>query len=290
MKPSSLRKKILLIVAAVVIISGLIISQLVTHRYSVSLLQGAIAQAENIAHKLALDAADKIFINDRVSLQKLLYDQIRSDASISYLFILKDGRVLTHTFSKGVPQELISANAPVDNENSRLQKIISDQNDRYLDMAGPIFSGNAGSLRLGLSEKPYRRLVTQLWIQMSLLTLGVLIICLATSFLFIRRITDPLSKLSKSVEKIGEGNLEINIEMKGHDEVARLASSFNDMLSRIKDYTQRLEHNTMELDRAYRQTRTSYSIAQEISALASFKEVSAYLIQKLREIVTSPKY
>ena len=73
----------MLIVAAVVIISGLIISQLVTHRYSVSLLKAAAAQAENIAHALALDAADKIFIKREIQLspdQRRLYDQMKKEA------------------------------------------------------------------------------------------------------------------------------------------------------------------------------------------------------------------
>jgi two-component system response regulator HydG len=273
-------------VAAVVILSGLIISQLVTHRYSVSLLKAAAAQAENIAHALALDAADKIFINDLVALQKLLDDQIISNPAVAYLFIIKDGHVLTHTFPNGVPMELVSANAPADNKNGHLEKIISNKKERYLDIAWPIFSGNAGVLRLGFSEKPYRHLANQLWIQMNLVTLGILMIALMVGLLFIKRITGPLLELSKAVENIDEGHLEANIALKGRDEVARLASSFNKMLARIKDYTQRLEEKTIELDRAYQQTRTSFAIAQEISALSNLKDISAFLIQKLQKIVT----
>jgi two-component system response regulator HydG len=58
------------------------------------------------------------------------------------------------------------------------------------------------------------------------------------------------------------------------------------MVDRIKDYTHRLEEKTTELDRAHRQTRTSFSIAQEIGALTNLNEVCTYLIKKLRSIVT----
>ena len=283
MRPISLRTKLLLIVASVVISSCLTISQFITHRYSVSLLKGAAAQAENIAHALALDAADKIFINDLVALQKLLDDQMISNPAVAYLFIIKDGHVLTHTFPNGVPMELVNANTPADNKSGHLEKIISNKDDRYLDIAWPIFSGNAGVLRLGLSEKPYRHLVNQLWLQMNLVTLGILIIALTVSLLFIKRITGPLLELSKSVEKIDGGHLEANIVLKGRDEVARLASSFNKMLARIKDYTQRLEEKTIEVDRAHRQTRSCFSIVQEIGALPNLKDVSAYLIGKFQE-------
>ena len=64
MAPKSLRTKLLLIVSVLAIASGVVISQLVTHRYSGSLFRGAVAQAENISHSLTLDAADKILVND----------------------------------------------------------------------------------------------------------------------------------------------------------------------------------------------------------------------------------
>ncbi|NIO09506.1 MAG: hypothetical protein GTO40_16475, partial [Deltaproteobacteria bacterium] len=62
----------LVAVSALVIGSGLLISLLVTHRYSSSLFETMEAQAENIAHAEALEAADKILVNDLVALQRML--------------------------------------------------------------------------------------------------------------------------------------------------------------------------------------------------------------------------
>ena len=77
-----------------VIATGVAVSQLVAHRYSVSLLEGAAARAENIAHKLSLEAVDKILINDLVALQKMLDDQIASDPYVAYLFVVRSGVAL----------------------------------------------------------------------------------------------------------------------------------------------------------------------------------------------------
>jgi transcriptional regulator with GAF, ATPase, and Fis domain len=293
MASRSLRRKLFLTVSLLVIGSGIIISMIVTHRYSISLYQGAVAQAENIAHSLALDAADKILINDLVALQKLIDDQRRSNPSISYIFIVRDKRILIHTFLKGISERLISANAPVDNEHGRLEKIISDQGDRFLDVAWPIFSGKAGVLRLGFSEKPYRTQVARLRFQMGGFTVLILLLSLYACHLFIKRITQPLSNLSKAVENVDEDNLELDIHIKGYDEVGLLTASFHKMLNRIKEYTRRLQESTeqlkeknTELDRAHRQTRTSFTIAQEIGALEDLDHVAFYLINKLQEIVT----
>jgi two-component system response regulator HydG len=292
MRPKSLKHTLLLTVAILVIISGILISQVVTHRYSVGLLEGAVAQAENIAHKLALDAADKLLINDIVALQKLLDDQLFSNPAVGYLFVVQDNQVITHTFPSGVPSDLIQANFSNDNEKGHLEKIISDGGERYLDIAWPIFNGKAGTLRLGFSEKPYRQRVTQLWVQMSLITLGILVISLATSHFFIIRLTRPLLTLTQAATKIHKGNLDTEITVKGRAEVTQLASSFKGMLARLKDYTDKIEKanqnlagKNLELDRAHQQLRTSFSISVEIGALADLKDVCTYLIRTFKNIV-----
>ncbi|MBW2249459.1 MAG: sigma 54-interacting transcriptional regulator [Deltaproteobacteria bacterium] len=292
MRPKSLKHTLLLTVAILIIISGIIISQIVTHRYSASLLKNAAARAENIAHKLALDAADKILINDLVALQKLLDDQIASDPTVAYLFIIKGDRILTHTFTDGVPVNLLHANSTVDTETGHLEKIISERGERYIDIAWPIFSGQAGTLRFGLSEEPYQKEVTKLWLQMSLMTLGIMVLALLAGHFFINRQTRPLLALAAAAEKINEGNLEARVNVKGRAEISKLATSFNGMLSRLKEYTHRLEtsnrkleEKNRELDRTHHQLRTSFAISQEISALPSLEDVSAYLIEKFRSAV-----
>jgi len=292
MRPKSLKHTLLLTVAILVITSGILISLVVTHRYSVGLLEGAVAQAENIAHKLALDAADKLLINDIVALQRLLDDQLFSNPAVDYLFVVQDNQVITHTFPADVPFDLIQANFVNDSEKGHLEKIISDGGERYLDIAWPIFQGKAGTLRLGFSEKPYRQRVTQLWVQMSLITLGILVISLATSYFFIIRLTRPLLTLTHATTKIHEGNLDTEISVKGRAEVTQLASSFKGMLARLKDYTDKIEKahqklagKNLELDRAHQQLRTSFSISQEIGALADLKDVCTYLIRTFKNIV-----
>jgi hypothetical protein len=42
-------------------------------------------------------------------------------------------------------------------------------------MAWSVFNGKAGTLHPGLSETPYNRQLTQLWIQMGAITLGILL-------------------------------------------------------------------------------------------------------------------
>ncbi len=103
MRLQSLKSKLLLAASLLVIGSGLLISILVTQRYSSSLFQSMSAQAENLAHTIELDATDKILTNDLVALQKMLDYKIRSNPMVAYLFIIRDNQVLAHTFSQGIP-------------------------------------------------------------------------------------------------------------------------------------------------------------------------------------------
>jgi two-component system response regulator HydG len=286
MRLQSLKNKLLMAVSITVIGSGLLISLVVTQRYSSSLFSSLSAQAENIAHAVALDATDKILTNDLVALQKMLDYHMTSTPHAAYIFVIKENQVLAHTFAQGMPIELIGANDIVLDNYSRHTEIVSTTGERYLDIAWPIFSGKAGLLRLGVSEKPYRDKVAQLWLQMSGLTLAILLLTLGGSLLFIKRITGPLAALAKAAEKIDEDYLDVKIELKNQDEVGKLTAAFKCMVARIKDYTQRLEEKTSELDRAHRQTRTSFTIAKEIGALSNLKDVCLYLIQKLQRIVT----
>ena len=292
MRQASLKNSLLFAVAVLVISTGLIISQVATHRFSTSLLDRAGAQAVNIAHKLALDAADKILINDLVALQKILDDQMATNSAIAYLFVSRNGRILTHAFKQGVPAHLINANAPINNEKGNLRKIISEQQERFIDIAWPIFEGKAGILRLGMSEKPYRQQVSRLWLQMSAVTIGVLLIALVACHILIHQLLRPFIQLKDAAEKIAEGNLDIEMDVKGRDEVTKLGSSFNHMLARLKDYMQRLKESNQQLesknqalDRAHRQLHTSFEISQQIAALPDFNSVCTYLLKKFKSIV-----
>jgi two-component system response regulator HydG len=286
MRPHSLKGKLLIIIFFLVIGSGLLISLLVTHRYSKSLFESMTAQAENLAQAIALDSTDKILTNDLVALQKTLDYHMTSTPHAAYIFIIRDKQVLAHTFTGGVPVDLIEANDIVLDNYSHHKEIISTEGERYFDIAWAIFSGKAGTLRLGVLEKPFQDRVTQLWIQMSVLTFSILLLAIGGSLFFIRRATRPLASLATAAEEISEDRLDLNLKIPHDSEVGRLALSFNKMLGRIKEYTQNLEEKNQQLDRAHHQTRISFLISQEINALNTLNDVCGYLVKKLQSIVT----
>jgi two-component system response regulator HydG len=281
----TLRAKLLVSVSAFVVGSGLLILALITQRYSTSLSETLVAQGENIAHAVALEATDEVLINDLVSLQKMLDHHIRSHQAIAYLFIQRDQEVLAHTFPEGVPIDLIEVNNTGLQDRQQVRRIVSTRGDHYLDIAWPVFEGKAGVLRLGLSEAPYLSRVRALWVHMILFTSGVLALAVLGVMLFLRRVTNPLSELAEATERIDRGDLSVRIGHTGHDELGRLAASFNRMAARVEDYTNRLETKASELERANQQARTFCHVIQQIGSLRSLGDIASYLIGQLRTML-----
>jgi two-component system response regulator HydG len=281
----SLKSKLLAGVSVLVISSGMLISVLVTHRYGRSLFESLAGQARYLAAAISLQAADMVLTNDLAALQKMLEHQLQSHPSLSYLFVLKEGQVLAHTFPKGLPVDLIPANQPASGDSEpRLQEISSTVGESILDLAVPIFDGKAGTLRLGFSERPYWKGVHRLWMQMALSTLAILALAVTGSLWFVRRITNPLTQLAEAVDRVDRGELGVRVPVQGRDEVAVLANSFNSMLMNLQVYTKRLEEQALELERAHHQTRTFCGVVQEIGALHTLGEIGAYLIERLSSI------
>jgi two-component system response regulator HydG len=284
----SLKSKLLATISAIVILTGLAIAGIVTQRYSGALRQEMVGQSENLAHGIALDAADRVLINDLVGLQKMLDQQRRIHPALAYLFILKDGQVLAHTFDGGPPTGLLAANQPLSPSQPGFRRVVSPQGERYLDSAWPIFEGKAGILRLGFSESHYRSQLAKLWGEIGLITLGLLVLALLGGLLFVRRITRPLAALVAATREIDRGEPGVRVEVKGQDEIAALSASFNQMVARQEDYTRRLEEQTLELEGAYGQARTACQIVQEVGALYTLEEMGAFLLKKLRDTLPCP--
>ncbi len=58
----------------------------------------------------------------------------------------------------------------------------------------------------------------------------------------IRQVTRPLERLARAADEIGGGRLDVEIEVPGTDELARLATAFRDMQARLAETYADLEH------------------------------------------------
>ena len=74
-------------------------------------------------------------------------------------------------------------------------------------------------------------------------------IILVLSYLLSKTITNPIKLLLSKVVKIGRGDLETKIEIKGKDEIAELGDAFNKMTIDLKTYITNISRITAEKER-----------------------------------------
>ena len=286
MRLKSLKSQLLIAVSAFILLSGLIIASWVTRAIQFGPAQGhAGAGGKRSPNpgpgRGGQDSGQRRGLPSR----KCWTSRRKAIRLLGYIRVLKEGQILAHTFAHGVPAELIGANEITSGSRPRLREIVSQSGEYFLDAAWPIFAGKAGVLRLGFSENHYRRQVTELWVEIVLFTLAILLIAWAGSLWFVRRITRPLAALVKATREIDRGATNVQVAVQGQDEIATLAVSFNRMVARQEDYTHRLEEQAQELERAHTQTRAACQVVREISALQTLEEMRLFLFDKLKDVI-----
>ncbi|MCY6958104.1 HAMP domain-containing sensor histidine kinase [Clostridium brassicae] len=78
---------------------------------------------------------------------------------------------------------------------------------------------------------------------------GIFIAIFIFSFLMTTRVTNPISKLTEAIKKLGNGDYDISIDEHGKDEVAILAREFISMRDKIKEQIETIE---AEKDKVYK--------------------------------------
>ncbi len=108
----------------------------------------------------------------------------------------------------------------------------------YVNYAGDKVLGSyvwIPSLRWGLVIEQHldevNAAVNQLMISSILLVVGMLLVVSVIIFFVTRAVARPIRKMSEVAGKLAEGNLQQQVEVKGKDEIAMLATSFQNMIA-----------------------------------------------------------
>ena len=109
-----------------------------------------------------------------------------------------------------------------------------------------------GEQQLGILERLRNYLLLATLIAAALVGGGAVILA--------RRFTGPLEVLSKAARKMGEGQLDQQIDISSRDEIGHLAGQLNQMASRLNYYTSNLKHFAANVSHELRTPLTSLSL------------------------------
>jgi NtrC-family two-component system sensor histidine kinase KinB len=84
------------------------------------------------------------------------------------------------------------------------------------------------------------------------------VVAIAASMGLTRGLLNPLASMSKSIQLVGEGNLDQKLPVLSRDELGMLATSFNRMATQLKQYRENTSEELLRLNMTIRATLASF--------------------------------
>jgi signal transduction histidine kinase len=225
----SVRTKILGIVLTLTTVLGLGVTWQVRIVMSRTLISELEVRGYSVISDLASRSVDPILLNDNFTLHQLLAETMTNHPDAVYAFVVdSQGHVLAHTFEGGFPSALLSLNKPANRNSQHL--LYNSEQGRIHDFAMPIFEGQAGVVRLGLSETRLQGVVNVVTGQMLLTTMIVAIAGIVAAMLLTWLLTRPILQLVETTHRVGGGDLTARAPHWADDEIGALADAFNQMV------------------------------------------------------------
>lgn len=225
----SVRAKILGIVLGLVLLLGLGTTVQVRQALTYTLERQLQEQSVSIARDVAARATDLILINDQFGLFQLLRETQSNNSDLRYAFVLdRGGHVLVHTFGDGFPAGLAGANSTAPDEHHRTRMIETEEGVIW-DTAVPIFEGQAGVARVGLSEAGLRQSVDAVTGQLLFTTVFVSIVGITAAALLTWLLTRPIVTLVTAANAVAKGDFTPRVQRWAGDEIGDLSEAFNAM-------------------------------------------------------------
>jgi len=113
---------------------------------------------------------------------------------------------------------------------------------------------------------------------MLIIVIASFIIAIVISFLIVRSIVAPITRLKNAVVEIGKGKLDTRVAIKSKDEIGYLAEAFNQM-------TEDLQRKIVAMEEQQWLTENIASIYDTVQGIRDLKQLSTLMISKLAHLV-----
>ncbi|WP_035243679.1 ATP-binding protein [Desulfonatronovibrio hydrogenovorans] len=209
----SLKNKIFFSTLAMVLMLSIAIAIFARWILVSSLVNELTIRGIAIAQSIADQGRGYVLTRDHPNLVSLVFDASQlgeRQILVDYIFIIDDEKkLLSHTFIKPFPEELIHSNPIPGDRNYSVRKLQVADSSAY-DIAVPIWEGiyQIGTVRVGLKEKHIHQIIHKLRITFLGFIFGTIIIIFLLSHWLAKYITKSLSQLTKMADEISQGNLD----------------------------------------------------------------------------------
>ncbi|MGQ9705424.1 MAG: PP2C family protein-serine/threonine phosphatase [bacterium] len=115
-----------------------------------------------------------------------------------------------------------------------------------------------GQVRASYSQTSLTSTLSKIKINILILGLVAIIIGLITSLFLSNRIVSPIMKIVSAAKELGQGNLDVKVDIKSKNELGVLAHSFNEMAVKLKE----AQKEFLEKERIKKELEVAHNIQQ----------------------------
>lgn len=265
MKSFGIRARILLAavgpatLAAVMVASMLILGQM---RQAEAEQQRRLSA---VARQLATLAEYSLFVGNIEALEKLVQTARQEPDILAAAFLDGKGKVLASTLpierlpsAEQLQRGFEMAGSSSQTEHWHVLDIHATQlteNDPYGAATQPRDAPALGQLLLEVSSQPLRDEIRAYALKAAALTTIILLLAIALAIAFSRDLIRTLTEIDGVVAGIGRGEYSRRIEVRGNDELGRLAHGINEMAAAVGQTQEQLAERILEATALLRHER-----------------------------------
>ena len=245
-----LRTKLVLLIGLVIVVVMFVTSILLLIFEKQHLIEEARGNQIALVKGLQRVSREALLTKDYFFLINYVKAIKENTNTVAYaLFIDRENRILAHTdpqFLRQIVEDSISIKSQA-SQGLLIQsyRMTSDPDSpEIIDISLPVFLGEErkGTARIGFSKAMLNELIdTTLNKTRQRILITVLVVSLfglMCVFALAYTITRPVKILAEGADLIGQGKLDTKIRLKGKDELAWLATKFNEMGEKLKELDQ----------------------------------------------------
>lgn len=252
-KRLSLQKRFIILTSFFILLLMSIIGYMAINRERNVLLSHIENEGKVLVETLAIPVLNDL-IYERIGLVEeggLIDNYIleifkRKELDLLYIAVLdEDGRVISHNnfkeYGKYYTDELTTK--AVTSDTTLIQRFHDKETGLdAMDFATPLSIGKKrwGTLRFGVSLKRVNEEIALIVKRIIILTILLLLAGFVIILLLTTQFIKPITELAKTMEAVSGDMLNVELKVKGHDEIAILGQSFNKMIKRIMDANREL--------------------------------------------------
>ncbi len=281
----TLRLKILSAVVGLILLLGL--GGTFHARYSLDNISRdqLVKRGQAIARDMAAHSENMILTEDIFGLYELVNSALVNNDDVRYILVTdSQGEPLVHSFPEGLPVGLLAANQPFPDGQQSVRRIPTDEG-AIQDVAIPVLEGEAGVVRVGLSEHGLQERVNTLTFQLLALTGGILILGLVLAYGLATLLTRPLARLSVAAHAVGRGDLSQRVAPEGRDEVGHLAAAFNTMTEDLARSRAEIEESQLQILRQNQELAALNDVAVAVSRSLEAETVMEGALDKVMGVM-----